>query len=267
MGLRALIDSAQEMLPVVAPSARNGVPQQARRATVQFKRISLQAGIGALLACVPLSPVLAAAELEGGCGSLTGSFGPFDYRIALDRHAIVETYHFTRQVERLQSGQSASLGADIGYTLRAFPNHPRALLAMMRLGQRDKTERPVGSPYTVRCFFERAVRFTPDDGIVRALFGMYLARKGERAEAMDQLETASALAASDVNIHYNAGLAYLELSEFERALTHAHAAYRLGSPLPGLRDRLKSAGKWREDDMQSVGGAGERPAAPASRAP
>jgi tetratricopeptide (TPR) repeat protein len=45
-------------------------------------------------------------------------------------------------------------------------------------------------------------------------------------------------------IHYNLGLIYLELGDADRALEQAHAAYGLGYPLPGLRNRLQRMGKW-----------------------
>ena len=38
--------------------------------------------------------------------------------------------------------------------------------------------------------------------------------------------------------------AYADMKEYDKAIEHAKAAYALGHPLPGLRDRLKRAGKW-----------------------
>jgi hypothetical protein len=40
----------------------------------------------------------------------------------------------------------------------------------------------------------------------------------------------------------------LDFGEPDRALEHAHRAYALGYPLPGLRNRLKRAGAWREPE-------------------
>ena len=70
------------------------------------------------------------AQDIGYCNlDLHNAFGPFDYRTATkDKLKLVESYHFTPKVESLIGGQSGTLGADIDYTLRAFPNHPRALL-------------------------------------------------------------------------------------------------------------------------------------------
>jgi len=195
-----------------------------------------------LLGLLP-SPVLALQP----CGDLRNAYGPFDYRTANpERKELVEGAHFTGDVETLTRGISGKLGAEIDYTLRAFPNHPRALLAIMKLGEREKTEKPGGSRYTVGCWFDRAIRFAPNDGAVRLLYGVYLSRKGEKQDAIKQLETARELIGEDANLHYNLGLAYFDLNQYDKSLEHAHAAYKLGFPLPGLRTKLQKAGKWRE---------------------
>jgi hypothetical protein len=36
------------------------------------------------------------------------------------------------------------------------------------------------------------------------------------------------------------------LGQFDKSLECAHIAYGSGFPLPGLRDKLKRAGKWKE---------------------
>ena len=54
-------------------------------------------------------------------------------------------------------------GGDLDYTLRAFPNHHVALMAMAKLGEKQKTARPAGAKYGVECYFQRAVSFRGDD--------------------------------------------------------------------------------------------------------
>ena len=46
--------------------------------------------------------------------------------------------------------------------------------------------------------------------------------------------------------YYNIGLAFYRLKRYDDARTHAHAAYRLGFDLPGLKNLLIAAGKWTE---------------------
>lgn len=67
------------------------------------------------------------------CQGKGQGYGPFDYTSPTDRKhlGIVEHYHFTSDVEHLRKGASGSIALDLDYTLRAFPNHHRALNAMM----------------------------------------------------------------------------------------------------------------------------------------
>jgi tetratricopeptide (TPR) repeat protein len=202
------------------------------------------------LACTAAAGAGAAEQ----CGSLTGygQYGPYDYRT--DKHllTVVEVNHFDANVENLKCCKSAPLGADIDYTLRAFPNHHRALLAMERLATKMKTDRPHLANYTVACYYERAVRFRPDDGIVRMLFANYLAKKGDPAEAIKHMEEVENNVGANANLHYNMGLVYADLKQYDKALEHAHLAYQLGFSLPGLRNKLQRAGKWREPAVAEV---------------
>ena len=188
------------------------------------------------------------AQDIGACNlDLHNAFGPFDYRTTTkDKLTLVETYHFTPKVESLISGQMSSIGGDIDYTLRAFPNHPRALLAASKLARREKTPRPPGLRYTVDCWFQRAIAFRPEDAQVRLVYGIELLKDGKRKAAIEQLGVAEELAGSNANVHYNLGLAYFDLGDYDKSLAYAHTAYKMGFPLPGLRDKLKKAGKWQD---------------------
>jgi hypothetical protein len=78
------------------------------------------------------------------CGSLENGYGPFDYRKTdAARRSIVEKFHFTSKVETLRGGSTASTpGGDLAYTLRAFPNHPSALMATIRFAEQTKRNPP-----------------------------------------------------------------------------------------------------------------------------
>ena len=136
--------------------------------------------------------------------------------------------------------------AGFGYTLWAFPNHPQALAAMEDLGIRHKTERLPGALLRVHCFFQRAVRFAPDDALVRSIYGYYYARRGKVAEAKIQLEKAESLDSIDTNALVYAAFAYIEMKDYEKALAAAKHAYSLGYSLPGLRRRLERTGAWKD---------------------
>lgn len=198
----------------------------------------------ALFAAYPL--VSTAQSLPPGCGQIGDGYGPFDYRTHKHELKIVEGAHFTPEVERLERGKTnTTAGSDIDYTLRASPNHHRALKAMMDLARKEKRDPPNGARYSVSCWFMRGEVYRPDDAMVKVLHGIFLLRSGKKAEAVGKLEQAASLDSADANIQYNLGLAYFDVGQHEKALQSAHRAYAAGFPLPGLREKLKRAGKWR----------------------
>lgn len=213
--------------------------------------------IRALAACLLLvlgsAPALAqapsatAAAPASGCGTLDNPYGPFDYQTQKNKLSIVEQYHFTPQVEGLVGGKSSvNIGMDLEYTLRAFPNHHRALAALVRLGERQRSPQPTGASYSIDCFFERALRFRPQDTTARLLYANYLFKNQRAPDALQQMDAASAVAGDNPFTHYNLGLIYLERQHYDKALEHAHRAYALGFAQPGLREQLQRLGKWQE---------------------
>src|SRR5437868_1067555 len=103
-------------------------------ARITLGRLLRFAALSVAVASFPVS--VARAQNLGDCGSLDNpSYGPFDYRTATAyQKQLVEIIgaHFTSSVESLQHGNTAPIGGELDYTLRAFPNHRRALLAMIR---------------------------------------------------------------------------------------------------------------------------------------
>ena len=198
--------------------------------------------------------VSAFAQTEAaGCGSLENGYGPYDYRTDHSKLPIVTGAHFTAPVEALIRGSTATRpGPDIDYTLRAIPNHHRALLSMIKLGEKEKTSKPSGSRYSVQCWLERAVTFRPDDAIVRMIYSGFLSSAGNLNEANKQLEFATAYAKDNAFTHYNIGLHYFDLKNYDKALAQAHKAIGLGFNHADLRNQLVAAGKWREPEATPV---------------
>lgn len=197
-----------------------------------------------------LSPSVSAQEQQGWfCGSLENAYGPFDFRTTpYAKRQIVERYHFTPSVKALTRGESTSkIGGDIAYTLHAFPNHPAALDAMARLGRKERSSQPDGAKHTVECYFERAIRFAPDDPQVRVLYAHFLVGQKRRDEARKQLEAGEQTQDKSPALLYNLGLGFADVGNYEKSLRYAHQAYAAGIELPGLRERLRRAGKWRDE--------------------
>lgn len=204
------------------------------------------AGTAARLTAGLLLVANASVYAATSCGELANAYGPYDYTNAEDREhhlPIVEQYHFTPNVENLIRGESDTIIGDLDYTLRAFPNHHRALYSMLRFQLRH----PVGPGsryYTLECYLTRAIRFAPEDPVPYMLFGIFQNDLGKLDAALKWYLDAYELAPEWIELNYNMGLLYLELGEEEKAVSHAKFAYEHGYMLPGLKKKLAGKGLW-----------------------
>ncbi len=221
----------------------------------------------ALLSCASV------ATAAVGCGELVNAYGPFDYRkISNEQRGLVEGAHFTPEVETLTKGNHGSIASDIDYTLRAYPNNPRALLSMARLSKLKKVEQVEDAHYPTECYFDRAFRIAPDDPLPHLVYSIYLKDRNRKPEAMQQLEIAASLhKEQDTYVFpYNMALEYLDLGVYDKALSYAKEAYGMGAPFPGLRNKLVAAGKWvetKEEPAEATAPAPSAPSAPSTPTP
>jgi tetratricopeptide (TPR) repeat protein len=202
---------------------------------------------GRVLACTLLGALLccgrAWAAAPTDCGGLENAYGPYDYSDPSDRATrlpIVEQFHFTPSVENLVAGRSDTLQGDLDYTLRAFPNHVRALNSMARLQTLDpQIPQHEARIRTIDCYFDRAMRWRPSDGMVRLVYAIYLHRRGKLQEALTRYQEAEQLIPDAIEVHYNLGLLYVDLGKLDLAKAEAGKAYGAGYPLQGLRHRIE----------------------------
>lgn len=129
------------------------------------------------------------------------------------------------------------------FILNYFPNHPWALFHLSQICDAWKDPRCDPEPY-----FENAIAVNPKAANTYIVKGIYLLRLKKVLDAIDNLKRAVELDANSSNAHYNLALAYFDAKQFDLSNQHAQLAYRLGAPLPGLRERLKKAGQWRPED-------------------
>ena len=214
-----------------------------------------------------------AQQVPNPCGELTNPYGPFEYRpdhykpgpYDHTTHAsklhLVESAHFTVPVQTLTAGAtSAKPGPDLDYTLRAFPNNHRALVTVMNAARRYSDATEIGLPRSFECYFDRALRFAPDDALARLLYATFLIQKKRVGDAKKQIDHAATLAGDNSFTHLNVGLIYFDAGDYDKALKQAHIAAELGSRRQDLKDRLKAIGRWTEPETAS-------PAASQSSAP
>lgn len=199
---------------------------------------------------VAMSALAGPLQAANYCGELVfghGAYGPFDYRKRSEGHLdVVEQAHFKPDVESGSRSIANWVGDDLSYTLLAIPNHHRALGTLVKIAVGAKTLHIAHMKYPVECYFNRAIRYVPDDGMVRAIYADYLFRVKQPEKALEMLKQAIDLEPENAAINYNLGLMYMKKSDYQQAAIYAHKAYGLGFPLPGLKKMLVEAGKWEE---------------------
>ncbi|MEO6923341.1 MAG: hypothetical protein ABI142_05900 [Bryocella sp.] len=119
---------------------------------------------------------------------------------------------------------------------------------MVRAGENANSATPDTLPRSIDCYFERALRFRPDDVVVRMIYAKFLIARHREVEARQQLGVAGEMGRDDGFSQYNIGLIYLVMKDYKQALVQAHKARRLGFLGTALEDQLKSAGKWKEPE-------------------
>jgi tetratricopeptide (TPR) repeat protein len=206
---------------------------------------------------VGLIAALAAAHASGEgeeCGSpFVNGYGPFDYANSeafKDKLPIVERYHFTPETyqEAISGTAPPNVIDDLDYTLRAFPNHPRALYAMGVYQEALRKQSLQGYAYwtgkfhTTDCYFRRATDFKPNDPAIYAAYGSYLYTTGQKTKALQYFKRAVELNPESPEYNYDVGLSLLESGDLEGARRYAEKAYEGGYPLSYLRDQLKRKG-------------------------
>lgn len=190
------------------------------------------------------------AEPPHPCGPVYYSataWGPRDYRTASPgERATIEAFHFTPVIEAGIRGLNSTVAGELNFTLKALPNNHRALVTLTKIVMRAKTDRLQGFEWPGECYFNRAIRFRPDDTVVRMLYAQFLGQLKRREEALHQLQAAVSYAGGNGLTHFNAGLVALELGEPKFATEQARLALELGFPRRELVEKLEKAGHWTE---------------------
>jgi predicted Zn-dependent protease len=183
----------------------------------------------------------------GDCGHLSNHFGPHDYRTASpSTKSLVEVAHFTPGVEALRQRKTGPFGGDIAYTLRVFPNHPRALYAMERLAEKERRDPPEDARMSVECYYIRALTYLPEDHTPRLLYAKYLAKLKRMDTALEQVDFVAKTTPDNPVAQLNAGRVYVELKAFEKARQQVLRLKEMGFDAAELRDALAKLNEWSE---------------------
>lgn len=172
----------------------------------------------------------------------------------------VENYHLGPAKAKLADGRVGYAMKDIEFMLRHFPNNPNALMLL------DDAAKRLEQPNMPARYFKEAIAAYPEEPMTYVVHGMFLQKRGKTADAIGQYERAVSLNPNLPDAHYNLGLALVQAKRYAEANTHAVAAYRLGHPMPGLRNQLQRVGAWNPDAAAPASPAKADASAPAKDA-
>lgn len=192
------------------------------------------------------------------CAGLGQGYGPFDYTDPVATKTkqgggsetalhLVESAHFAPDSENLIKPMGRGFLGDFDYTLRAWPNHHRALLSLVRfqLEVNKKIRNPEKEFSPVECYFQRAIHFSPKDSATYSLYAYYLSKIGKQQQAQEQYEKALTITPDSSKIEYAYSLLLIDLKQYDKALEYAQKAYQHGKPPLGLQNKLKKLGVWK----------------------
>lgn len=207
-----------------------------------------------------------------------GQFGPYNYyKPPKGALRLVESAHMRTVIaaDRHRGNWCAYYG-NLDYTLRAFPNHPEALVLMAEyLDAREPCtnnnslssssgksplelaaaiEAGAWRERTPDYYFQKGIGYKPKDAPkstvdyaeTRVLYGKYLYSHGRAEDAMTQFKVAIKREPKSAEAHYYLGLILFEKNDTEAAKRYIQTGYKIGQPPAELKQKLINIGQWRE---------------------
>jgi tetratricopeptide (TPR) repeat protein len=153
----------------------------------------------------------------------------------------VEGYHVAPGRAQVAARNYYYAQQEFEFILNYYPNHPQGLSLLSDLCEKYTDPRCSAA---AEARFQAAIKRNPEIGQTYLLYGIHLHRKRQLEQAVKAYQRAVELAPGSVSAHYNLGLAYVDLKQYDLANQHAQASYRLGAYTPGLRNKLEKVGKW-----------------------
>jgi tetratricopeptide (TPR) repeat protein len=195
-------------------------------------------GVGNRLACVALflflgMPVVAFGQ-EGNRDYYSSN--PDDRGLLATTHK----FHLGPGIADAQKGNVSGAVSNFEFILNYFPNDPDVLNRLSEVCTKRKVPK-----CDMEAWFQKALARNVDAPLTYVVLGIHLQRIGKPDLAVNALRKAVSLQPDSINAHYNLGLAYFELKDYEQANRHAQVSYALGAQVPGLKDKLVKVGKWK----------------------
>ncbi len=192
---------------------------------------------------------------SSSCGpvSTKDTAGPYNYRTRSpgERWHVndVNKHHYFKAQREMskRSPLPQRIHRELSYTLIRIPNHHQALFLLARFHNQFPKEEfnpPVAGVFSVspECFFDRGMRFVPDDPYVPLLKAIYYHKRKRYKKSLPVYKRLIEKHPGWGELHYNLGLLYADMKDYKQATLHANKAQENGYTLPGLKNKLEKAG-------------------------
>lgn len=187
------------------------------------------------------------------CEGNQGTAGAHDYLHRGYKKAVAglleltERHHYDEDVESLKKGLTTDPIGDTDYVLRSFPNHHRALLTTSNYRLKRKKWKKTEKYPPSECYYQRAIAFSPRDLTIHLQYAILQYKFKKYKGALTTYQAADKLNPNDPLLMYNMALTMVKLKKFQHAKTIANKVYATGFPLPGLKNKLITAGYWKDE--------------------
>ena len=210
-----------------------------RQAVFWFRQVFLSR-VGATLLSMAIVQLLSAPASFAQKGDLD-YYAPRRTQVEIELFNNVQSHHLPLGRDRTASGDYEAALKEFGFILYYYPNHTPALAGLSELCLKWKSPK---CDVVADNIYSKAIARNPEAAQSYVVYAMHLHRKNKLDDAVKSYKRAVELAPNSVNAHYNLGLAYTDLKQYDQANLHAQKSYSLGVTLPGLRTRLEKVGKW-----------------------
>ncbi|MFK7734210.1 MAG: tetratricopeptide repeat protein [Pseudomonadales bacterium] len=233
--------------------------RRAGRAFVVRQNKWLPTGVATLALALLLAPNAQAKEWVGkdfrgkNCEGEQGTAGAHDYlhrgfkKNVAGLLKLTERHHYNEDVENLVKGLTTEPMGDTDFVLRSFPNHHRALQTAMKYRLKRKKWSPKEKWPPAECYYQRAINFSPRDLTVHLQYAILQYKMKKYTGALKTYQAADKLNPNDPLLLYNMALTMIKVKKYKQAKAVAKRVYATGFPLPGLRNKLITAGHWKDE--------------------
>lgn len=155
-----------------------------------------------------------------------------------------DLHHFCAGIVRENRGEVGHALSDYSYTLNRLDNHH--YLYVFIAAKMANAYIKLKDYENAASYAERAINTNPNDAMGYIVKSKVYKQQGQALQGINILEQGFKLSnGNSAELNYHLGVAHFKQGNMEQAQKYATLAYKLGYPLPWLKNQLTAAGLWK----------------------